>query len=121
MDDEMQTSETDSEAGTHQGYAPNPMAIEEVTGSSPDTPDTGAQPPASVDLFDAERHNGILDRLEHELALVDAALSHIDDDDLDAADTAIKELVRHNDDGQVALPLRSVSYTHLTLPTTPYV
>ncbi len=79
------------------------MAIESL-----DLTDASHQPDAvqPVDMFDTARHAGLLDRLEHELALVDAALTHIDDDDLDAADTAIKELVRHNDDGQVALPLR---------------
>lgn len=86
-----------------QAFAPNPMAIEFV-----DLTDNSHQPDPvqPVDAFDTARHAGLLDRLEHELALVDAALTHIDDDDLDAADTAIKELVRHNDDGQVALPLR---------------
>ncbi len=112
MDDDMQTSEPTSEAVEAPTYAPNPMAIEDGTVLSAGSPATAAtpgpaEPPTTpVDVFDTERHNGLLDRLEHELALVDAALSHIDDDDLDAADTAIKQLVRHNDDGQVALPLR---------------
>ncbi len=116
MDDVAQTSTTQAStaqisaeetsltpaASTVAAFAPNPMAIEFIDL----TVEAETELVQPVDLFDSARHSGLLDRLEHELALVDAALSHIDDDDLDAADTAIKELVRHNDDGQVALPLR---------------
>ncbi len=101
------------EADPAQAFAPNPMAVDEVdeveaTEEIVDLTDDSASAldDAPIDAFDADHHKGILDRLEHELALVDAALSHIDEDEMDAAETAIKELARHNDDGQVALPLR---------------
>lgn len=96
------TGSASSDENGSERVAASPVAVQ--------TPqiDLRDQPEAvqTVDVFDTDRHNDLLNRLEHELALVDAALSHIDDDDLDAADTAIKELSRHNDDGQVALPLR---------------
>lgn len=92
-------SPIDSDAG----FAPNPMAIEFASPSSTASVLEGGD---AIDSFDPTHHNDLLDRLEHELALVDAALTHIDDDDLSAAETAIKELARHNDDGQVALKLR---------------
>lgn len=103
MDDATQTPDA-ANAPASGSFAPNPMAVEFSGDSAPKPASPLTQQP--VDTFDAARHGDLLDRLEHELALVDAALSHIDDGDLDAADSAIKELARHNDDGQVALPLR---------------
>ncbi|MEE9415913.1 MAG: hypothetical protein V3V01_11560 [Acidimicrobiales bacterium] len=94
----LDTRPVDSAA--NQPFAPNPMVIEFAPVA------TATVDAEAIDAFDPQRHNDLLDRLEHELALVDAALTHIDDDDLGAAETAIKELARHHDDGQVALQLR---------------